>query len=123
VAFFGWKKHRARLTNRAVLRAARLHREADDLLRRLRRDDLTPREYFSSASRVVQLKTALKQNVEPGAVDAETASQAFNLDPERSERLRVLFATSDELRYSGSANGAMSPERRQQALQLVENLS
>jgi hypothetical protein len=113
----------ARVANRAALRAAALRREADELLRNLRRDDLPPQQYFFEASRVVQLKTALKANVEPGTVDAESASRAFALDEEHRDQLRRLFATNDELRYSGSANGSVSAERREQALKLVESLS
>ena len=80
-------------------------------------------QYFFEASRVVQLKTALKTNVEPGTVDAESASRAFALDEEHRDQLRRLFATNDELRYSGSANGSVSSERREQALRLIERLS
>jgi hypothetical protein len=83
---------------------------------------LPPPEYFSDASRVVQLKTALKQNIEPGAVDADTAARVFALDEERSERMRRLFAISDELRYSGKANGSVSPDHRREALELIESL-
>jgi hypothetical protein len=117
-----WKIRGARITNRAALRAAALRREADELLRNLRRDDLPPQQYFFKASRVVQLKTALKTNVEPGMVDAESASRAFALDEEHRDQLRRLFATNDELRYSGSANGSVSSERREQALRLIESL-
>src|SRR5947208_15623218 len=69
----GWKVQNVRASNRAALRAAQLQHERDELLRKLRRDQLAPREYFSDASRVVQLKAALKQmNIEPATVDAET---------------------------------------------------
>jgi len=123
LAFGGWKLRIARASNRAALRLAALRRESDELLRKLRRDDLSPREYFSDASRVVQLKTALKENVEPATVDAESAARAFALDDERREQLQRLFATSDELRYSGSVNGSVAPEKRREALALVESLS
>src|SRR6266576_4081566 len=77
----GWKVQNVRASNRAALRAARLQHERDELLRKLRRDQLAPREYFSDASRVVQLKAALKQmNIEPGTVDAETAARVFDLN-------------------------------------------
>jgi len=118
----GWKFQRVRRSNWAAIRAAQFQRETDELLRKLRHDRLPPPEYFSDASRVVQLKTALKQNIEPGVVDAETATRVFDLDEERSERMRRLFAISDELRYSGKANGSVSPERRREALELIESL-
>src|SRR6267143_3134904 len=118
----GWKFQRVRRSNWAAIRAAQFQRETDELLRKLRHDRLPPPEYFSDASRVVQLKTALKQNIEPGVVDAETATRVFALDEERSERMRRLFAISDELRYSGKANGSVSPERRREALELIESL-
>ncbi len=123
LAFLAWKVRNARASNRAARRVAALRRESDELLRKLRRDELSPQQYFSDASRLVQLKTALKENVEPATVDAESAARAFALDEERREQLRRLFATSDELRYSGSVNGAVAPERRREALALVESLS
>ena len=122
----GWKVQNVRASNRAALRAAQLQHERDELLRKLRRDQLAPREYFSDASRVVQLKTALKQtNIEPGAVDAETAARVFDLNAEQSERMRRLFATSDEFRYSGAGNGesALSSDGRRETLELIESLS
>lgn len=118
-----WKTRKAQAANRAALRAAALQREADELLRNLRRADLPPQQYFFEASRVVQLKTALKTNVEPAMVDAESVSRAFSLDEERRDQLRRLFATNDELRYSGLVNGSVSSERRKQALRLIESLS
>ena len=80
-------------------------------------------QYFFEASRVVQLKAALKANVEPSTVDAESASRTFALDEEHRDQLRRLFATNDELRYSGSVNGSVSSEQREQALRLIESLS
>ena len=118
----GWKIRRTRHLNRAAIRVAQWQRESDDLLRKLRRDDLAPREYFADASRVVQLKTALKENLEPTTVDADVAAHAFALDEEQSRRLHRLFDTSDELRYSGRANGSVSPDRRREALELIEFL-
>jgi hypothetical protein len=119
----GWKLERARTVNRLALRNAQWRREMDELLRKLRRDQLEPREYFSDASRVVQLKTALRENLDPGAVDADVAARVFALDPQNKARLQELFATNDELRYSGSGNGAVSPERRKEALELIDSLS
>ena len=121
-----WKVRNIRASNRAALRAARLQHEKDDLLRKLRRDRLAPRDYFSDASRVVQLKTALKENnIEPATVDAETAARVFSLDPKQSERMRRLFAKSDELRYSGGGgeDGALTSNGRREALELIESLS
>src|SRR5689334_410685 len=126
LGLLSWKVRNIRASNRAALRAARLQHEKDDLLRKLRRDRLAPRDYFSDASRVVQLKTALKENnIEPATVDAETAARVFSLDPEQSERMRRLFAKSDELRYSGSGggDGALTSNGRREALDLIESLS
>jgi len=126
LGLMGWKVQNVRASNRAALRAAQLQHERDQLLRKLRRDQLAPREYFSDASRVVQLKTALKQtNIEPGTVDAETAARVFDLNAEQSERMRRLFATSDEFRYSGAGNGesALSSDGRRETLELIEGLS
>src|SRR5438874_1626780 len=126
LGLMGWKVQNVRASNRAALRAAQLQHERDELLRKLRRDQLAPREYFSEASRVVQLKTALKQtNIEPATVDAETAARVFDLNAEQSEQMRRLFATSDEFRYSGAGNGenALSSEGRRETLELIESLS
>jgi hypothetical protein len=125
LGLLGWKVQNIRASNRAALRAAQLQHEKDELLRKLRRKQLAPRDYFSDASRVVQLKTALKENnIEPATVDAETAARVFDLDPEQSERMRRLFATSDELRYSGGGGvGALTSDGGQrETLELIESL-
>jgi hypothetical protein len=124
LGLMGWKVQNIRASNRAALRAAQLQHEKDELLRKLRRTQLAPRDYFSDASRIVQLKTALKENnIEPATVDAETAARVFGLDPEQSERMRRLFAKSDELRYSGGGgDGALTSNGRREALELIESL-
>ena len=124
LGLLGWKVQIIRASNRAALRAAQLQHEKDELLRKLRRKQLAPRDYFSDASRVVQLKTALKENnIEPATVDAETAARVFVLDPEQSERMRRLFAKNDELRYSGvGGDGALTSDGRREALELIESL-
>src|SRR5438876_7324831 len=124
LGLLGWKVQNIRASNRAALRAAELQHEKDELLRKLRRNQLAPRDYFSDASRVVQLKAALRENsIEPATVDAETAARVFGLDPERSEQIRRLFAKSDELRYSGGGgDGALTSDGRREALELIESL-
>jgi BatD DUF11 like domain len=125
LGLLGWKVQNIRASNRAALRAAQLQHEKNELLRKLRRNQLAPRDYFSDASRVVQLKTALKENnIEPATVDAETAARVFDLDPEQSERMRRLFATSDELRYSGADGvGTLTSDGgRRETLELIESL-
>ena len=124
LGFVGWKIRQLRLENREAQRAAALHQEAAELMRKLRRDDGSPQEYFSQASRAVQVKTALARDVDPNAVDAETAASTFRLDEKSREQLCRLFERSDEVRYSGTRNGmeVISPENRRQVLDLIESL-
>ena len=93
-------------------------------MRRLRREDASPQEYYSQASRAVQVKTALARNVDPNTVDVETAAAAFQLDDHSREQLRRLFERSDEVRYSGAGNGVatVSPEHRREVFDLIEHL-
>ena len=124
LGFAGWKIRQARIDNRAAQRTARLQREAAELMRSLRRNNSSPEEYFSQASRAIQVKTALVNNVDPNVVDEEVAARAFALAENERAQLRRLFARSDELRYSGGHNGneTVSPQDRQAILELIESL-
>lgn len=124
IGLIGWKVRHTRSQNREAKRVAALQHEMTDLMRKLRRGDFSPQEYFPQASRLIQVKTALARNVDPGAVDMETAAGAFRLDASEREQLRELFQRSDELRYSGAHNGGnvVSPEMRRDVLHLIENL-
>lgn len=124
LGFAGWKIRQTRIDNREAQRIAALQHEAAELMRSLRRDGSSPEEYFSQASRVVQLKTALARNVDPNVVDVEIAAKTFELDEGARDQLRRLFARSDELRYSGAHNGAgtISSQDRHTLLQLIESL-
>jgi len=72
----------------------------------------------------VRVKTALVKNINPNAVDAETAARAFDLGEHDQAQLRTLFERSDELRFSGSGNGAgeISSNEREELLRLLESL-
>ncbi len=124
LGFVGWKIRQAKIDNRDAQQIAALRQESSELLRKLRRGQLSPQEYFSSASRVVRVKTALAKNVNPNAVDAETAAKAFDLAEDERAQLRTLFERSDELRFSGSGNGAgaISNDEREEVLRLLESL-
>jgi hypothetical protein len=124
LGFIGWKIRQARIDNRQARRIAALQHESAELLRNLRRSNLPPNEYFSGASRAVRIKTALARNIDPNAVDVETAVSAFDLDESSRTQLRRLFERSDELRYSGRPNGgeATSAQDRHEVLKLIENL-
>jgi hypothetical protein len=124
LGLIGWKATQARRENREAQRIAALQHEVAELMRKLRRDDSSPQEYFSQASRAVRVKTALARNIDPNAVDAETAATVFDLDENERTQLRRLFERSDELRYSGAHNGAetISPGSRREVLDLLENL-
>jgi hypothetical protein len=124
LGFVGWKIRQARLDNREAQRIAALHHESAELMRRLRSEDASPQEYYSQASRAVQVKTALARNVDPNTVDVETAAAAFQLDDHSREQLRRLFERNDELRYSGAGNGVktVSPRSRREVFDLIEHL-
>jgi hypothetical protein len=124
LGFAGWKIRQAQLNNRDARRREALHHEAIVLQRNLRREDVSPQEYFSSASRAVQLKTALAKDVDPNSVDAEVAASVFSTDEITRNRLRRLFEKSDEARYSGGHNGIrlLPAETRNEVLDLIENL-
>jgi hypothetical protein len=124
IGFVGWKIRQAHLDNRDARRREALQHEAAALQRSLRREDVSPQEYFSSASRAVQLKTALVKDIDPNSVDAETAASAFRADEITRNRLRRLFEKSDEARYSGGHNGIrlLPTETRNEVLELIEKL-
>jgi hypothetical protein len=125
LSYVGWKMRQAHLDNREAQRREALQHEAAQLHRSLRRDDASPQEYFSRASRAVQLKTALAKNLDPSTVDAELAASAFHADEETRRRLRHLFEKSDEVRYSGSGQNGIRlvpPETRNEVLDLIESL-
>jgi hypothetical protein len=124
LGFVGWKIRQAKIDNRDAQRTAALQQESNELLRQLRRSEISPQEYFSNASRVVRVKTALAKNMNPNAVDADTAAKAFNLGENERAQLRTLFERSDELRFSGGGNGAgrISSDEREEVLRLLESL-
>ncbi len=124
LGFVGWKIRQAKIDNLEAQRIAALQQESGELLRKLRRAELSPQEYFSNASRVVRVKTALVKNINPNAVDAETAAKAFDLGEHERAQLRTLFDRSDELRFSGSGNGAktISSDEQEEVLRLLESL-
>jgi hypothetical protein len=119
-----WKIRVAHLNNREARRREALQHEATELQRSLRREDVSPEDYFSRASRAVQLKTALLRNVDPASVDADLAAAAFGMDEATRTRLRRLFEKSDEARYSGGGNGIrlLPAETRNEVLELIEHL-
>jgi hypothetical protein len=127
IGFAGWKIRRARIDNREARRIAALQHEAAELMHKLRRNDASPREYYTEASRIVRVKAALASStggVDPNMVDAETAADTFKLNSDSRDQLRRLFERSDEWQYSGAHNGPgrISPENRREVLELLENL-
>jgi len=125
LAYVGWKIRQAHRDNREAQRREAWQREAAEVQRSLHRADVSPQEYFSRASRAVQLKTALAKNLDPNSVDAEIAASAFRADDETRLRLRHLFEKSDEVRYSGAGSNGIKllpPETRTEVLNLVDNL-
>src|SRR5437773_1488149 len=82
IGFAGWKIRRTRIDNREAQRVAALRHEATDLMHKLHRNDVSPREYYAEASRVVRLKAAVasgNRRIEPNMVDVETAAQTCTL--------------------------------------------
>jgi oxygen tolerance protein BatD len=127
IGFAGWKIRRARINDREAQRIAALQHEATDLMHKLHRNDVSPREYYAEASRVVRVKAALasgNRRVDPNMVDLETAADTFKLNGDSRDRLRRLFEQSDEWQYSGAHNGPerVSPESQREVLELIQNL-
>ena len=127
IGFAGWKIRRARIDNREAQRLAALQHEATDLMHKLHRNDVSPREYYAEASRVVRVKAALasgNRRIDPNMVDVETAAETFKLNSDSRDRLRRLFEQSDEWQYSGAHNGPgrVTPESRREVLELIKNL-
>ncbi len=124
LGFALWKIRRAKAGDREARRVAALQEESADLLRKLRGGELSPQEYFSDASRVARVKTALAKNIDPNTVDAETIASAFDLDEAERTRLLTLFERTDELRYSGTGNGNKNVphQDREEVLRLLESL-
>ena len=125
LGYVGWKMRQGHLDNLEARRRETLLHEATELQRSLSRDDASPQEYFSRASRAVQLKTALAKYLDPNMVDAEIAASVFQADENTRVRLRHLFEKSDEVRYSGAGqNGILlvPPETRTEVLELIESL-
>jgi len=127
IGFAGWKIRRARIDNREAQRIAALRHETTDLMHKLHRNDVSPREYYAEASRVVRLKAALasgNRRIDPNMVDVETAAETFKLNSDSRDRLRRLFEQSDEWQYSGAHNGPgiVTPESRREVLELIDNL-
>ena len=127
IGFAGWRIRRARIDNREAQRIAALQHEATDLMHKLHRNDVSPREYYAEASRIVRVKAALassNRSIDPNMVDVETAAETFNLSSDSRDRLRRLFEQSDEWQYSGAHNGPgrVSPESQREVLELIENL-
>src|SRR4029077_4611398 len=120
----GWKIGKSRIGNREARRIAALQHEAAELMRKLRRNDVSPREYYAEASRIVRVKAALACNPTPNTIDAETAADTFGLNEDSRERLKRLFEQSDEWQYSGGHNGSerISPENRHDVFELLEDL-
>jgi len=127
IGFAGWKIRRARIDNREAQRIAALQHEATDLMHKLHRNDVSPREYYAEASRIVRVKAALasgNRRIDPNMVDVETAAETFKLNSDSRDRLRRLFEQSDEWQYSGARNGPgrVSPESQREVLDLIQNL-
>jgi hypothetical protein len=127
IGFAGWKIRRARIDNREAQRIAALQHEATDLMHKLHRNDVSPRQYYAEASRVVRVKAALASGnrcIDPNMVDVETAAETFKLNSDSRDRLRRLFEQSDEWQYSGTHNGPgrVSPESQREVLELIQNL-
>jgi hypothetical protein len=127
IGFAGWKIRRARIDNREAQRITALQHEATDLMHKLHRNDVSPREYYAEASRVVRVKAALasgNRRIDPNMVDVDTAAETFKLNSDSRDRLRRLFEQSDEWQYSGAHNGPgrISPESRREVLELIQNL-
>ena len=124
LGLLGWNARRARRQNKQAQRIATLQHEATQLMRRLRRENSAPEEYYADASRAIQLKTALATDSDPNTVDAAAATRTFRLDEKGEATLRRIFERNDELRYSGKHNGfdGLPAEQRREVLDLIDHL-
>lgn len=124
LGYVGWKLRQRRLLDREARRTAALHHEANDLVRALKRDGVSPQEYYTRASQAIRVKTALALKIDPNVVDLDDVIAAFHLDEASRNRLQRLFEQTDELKYSGGGNGTqtIAPEQRRETLELIESL-
>ncbi len=121
--FMAWALRRRAMGDRNRLAAARLRRDLDVELRKLRAASASSHDYLASAARVVQLKAALKRGGNPESIDAENAGDAFAATAQQRQTLRRIFEQKDEMRYSGrTSNGDLPPEARREILELIESL-
>ena len=124
LGLLGWKIRRAARRNEKALRVAAWQREIGDLRRKLRRDAGSA-DFFADASRILQIRTALKTGSDPETVSAADAGRILNTDDQMRDQIREIFDRRDELLYSGAANGSASlaADERDPILHLVEELS
>lgn len=103
-----------------VSRAAELRREKSALQSRLRRAR-GREEFLDTATRLIQVETAIATGQSPSSVDATTASRSRRLAPEAAATIDELFAMQNELRYAGAvgSEGELPESQRSRFLAAV----
>jgi hypothetical protein len=79
-------------------------REKDALLRKLRSEP-SHAEFFDTATRLIQIETALGTGQLAGSVDAAGACASRPLAPETADAVAEIFNSRAELLYAGSGGG------------------
>lgn len=101
---------RLRRRDPAAERVARLRREKAELWPRLRAG-APDAEFFETATRLVQLETAIRTGQPEASIDLATAIESRPLDRETAAAIEEIFNSRAELLYAGTARGDGAAQR------------
>ena len=111
---------RMRRRDSASREQAEWRREKAELMKTLRRRQVSDAEFYDAAACCLRLEAALRRGGNPALVDADNACASRTLDPRVAERVRSIFAAQEELRYAGTGKGHVGAlEKRDEVLQTI----